>query len=146
MRSMVSILPDSSGRAAYRAWTVGVDGAISPAAASRAAHLRQLQAAMREVFDEVSDARCKTLLEAGIRGSVYLHQDYERCMREACQMRRVGLANNRAEALEMSYDYLVQLATKGNWTRVGEVFIDRDHNRVSAVCSRDAHIEKEIYA
>lgn len=58
-----------------------------------------------------------------------------RLMQEAVTLRRKKVALNRTEAVEGAYDYLLHLATKGEYERTGEVWVDKTHNRATAFCA-----------
>ncbi len=77
----------------------------------------------------------EALDEVGYKGLVsILAIPLERVMDEAITLRRKRIALNRREALEGAYDYLLNLATKGEYERSGEVYIDRDIGKCRAFC------------
>lgn len=61
-------------------------------------------------------------------------------MKYAIPMRRAGLAESRADAVEMAYDFLLKRNSAGCY-RTGEVVLYKDKGYGAAVC----HIDLEEY-
>lgn len=58
----------------------------------------------------------------------------DKIMEQAVPVRRKSMASSRADAIEMSFDYLLNQVTKGEWVRAGEVHIDRELKVCEALC------------
>src|SRR6266545_5783092 len=74
------------------------------------------------------------LPEAGFKHvkCTILVANYKRVMKYAVKLRREGVAENRAEALEIAFDHAVSVATEGQWIRTGEVNVNRQEGSVKA--------------
>jgi hypothetical protein len=55
----------------------------------------------------------------------------------AITLRRHGLVDSRAEAVEVAYDEVLKEATEGTWERTGEVHVDKQASVVRAFCRSD---------
>lgn len=91
---------------------------------------------IKEMLDGIlREAKPLKLSDVGYRGMVsILPIPYERVMKEAITLRRKKIALNRQEAIERAYDFLLHLATKGEYERSGEVFVERETMRCKAFC------------
>lgn len=92
---------------------------------------------LRQIAEGIlAEIKPHPLEEVGYKGQVaILHIGQERLMQEAVILRRKRIALNRSEAIEGAYDYLLHLATKGEYERTGEVWLDKENERASAFCS-----------
>lgn len=114
--------------------------------------LKNLRKIVRDVCREVLPlTTCKDLSEVPLNGA-FLKFAYKDVMRDAVMLRRKGYAPNRANALEQAYDFALAKATKNEWIRTGEVFIDKimpETTCIRAFCVENLsaeNIERREYA
>lgn len=103
---------------------------------------------MREIAEEVlPTTTCNNLPEAGF-GAVcsILSVDYDSTMNDACHLRRKGMAPSRASALEQAYDFALAKGTRNGWVRTGEVFVDRQNDRIRAFCVANEEVGRRVNA
>lgn len=96
--------------------------------------MKNLRKIMGEVTELCENVTCKPLSESFSVTSMILSMNHEPVMKDACYLRRKGLADSRAEALEGAFDFALAKAMKNTWIRTGEIFVDRETKRIRAFC------------
>lgn len=104
------------------------------------AHVDKLLGEIEALFPPY--IQCKDLGAVGYTSGVaILRCEYGAVMKEACELRRRNLVDDRARALELAFDFTLRKAVGETWERTGEVCVNKTEGIVVALC---APIRKEL--